>query len=65
MQGSLKCLSIIHQRETDRSIFGVNFDHPGYNHTLAIREDGTLVATGSNLSGQCEATEWTRFKVVK
>ncbi|MEA4870555.1 MAG: hypothetical protein VB062_07985 [Christensenella sp.] len=30
----------------------------GYKHTVARKEDGTVLATGSNLSGQCNTAEW-------
>ncbi len=31
----------------------------GYKHTVALTESGTVLATGSNLSGQCNTSEWT------
>ena len=31
----------------------------GYKHTVARTEAGTVLATGSNLSGQCNTAEWT------
>ena len=31
----------------------------GYKHTVARTESGTVLATGSNLSGQCNTAEWT------
>ncbi len=31
----------------------------GYKHTIARKEDGTVLATGSNLSGQCNTAEWS------
>lgn len=31
----------------------------GYKHTVARTESGTVIATGSNLSGQCNTSEWT------
>lgn len=30
----------------------------GYLHTAALKEDGTVLATGSNLSGQCKVETW-------
>lgn len=29
------------------------------SHTVAIKNDGTVVATGSNSSGQCDVSSWT------
>lgn len=31
----------------------------GYEHTVAIQSDGTVVATGNNDEGQCEVSDWT------
>lgn len=31
----------------------------GYKHTVARTEAGTVLATGSNLSGQCNTKDWT------
>ena len=31
----------------------------GYKHTVARTESGTVLATGSNLSGQCNTKDWT------
>ncbi|MEZ4508721.1 MAG: hypothetical protein R2912_10725 [Eubacteriales bacterium] len=31
----------------------------GYKHTVARLEDGSVIATGSNLSGQCNVSAWT------
>lgn len=31
----------------------------GYYHTVGLREDGTVVATGANYYGQCDVSEWT------
>lgn len=31
----------------------------GYLHTVARTEQGTVLATGSNLSGQCNVSDWT------
>ncbi len=31
----------------------------GYKHTVAKTGSGTVIATGSNLSGQCNVSEWT------
>lgn len=31
----------------------------GYQHTLGLKTDGTVVATGSNRSGKCEVSAWT------
>ena len=29
------------------------------SHTVGLREDGTVVAVGSNASGQCDVEDWT------
>ncbi len=31
----------------------------GYEHTVAIQSDGTVVATGKNDRGQCDVSDWT------
>ncbi len=31
----------------------------GYKHTVARKEDGSVLATGSNLSGQCNTKKWS------
>lgn len=31
----------------------------GYNHTVALRQDGTVVAVGKSEDGQCKASNWT------
>lgn len=31
----------------------------GYHHTVGLRADGTVVAAGSNVAGQCNVSEWT------
>lgn len=36
----------------------------GYKHTLARTEAGTVLATGSNLSGQCNTADWTDIVAV-
>ncbi len=36
----------------------------GYKHTVARTEYGTVLATGSNLSGQCNTNEWTGIVAV-
>ena len=33
----------------------------GYNHSVGLRSDGTVVATGLNSSGQCDVTEWNNI----
>lgn len=30
----------------------------GYRHIIALKEDGTVIATGDNRSGQCDVSEW-------
>ena len=36
----------------------------GYKHTVARTETGTVLATGSNLSGQCNTQDWTDIVAV-
>ena len=36
----------------------------GNYHTVGLREDGTVVATGNNKVGQCEVEEWSDIKFV-
>jgi tetratricopeptide (TPR) repeat protein len=36
----------------------------GYKHTVARMEDGTVIAAGSNLSGQCDVYDWTDITAV-
>lgn len=31
----------------------------GYNYTVGLKEDGTVVATGDNTYGQCDVSGWT------
>ncbi|MBQ3871907.1 MAG: hypothetical protein II780_04330, partial [Clostridia bacterium] len=31
----------------------------GEHHSVGLKSDGTVVATGSNAYGQCEVSEWT------
>ena len=31
----------------------------GYNHTVGLKADGTVVATGNNEFGQCNVGNWT------
>lgn len=33
----------------------------GYDHTVAIKSDGTVVATGSNQYGQCNVSGWSNI----
>ena len=30
----------------------------GYEHAVGLRADGTVVSTGENIYGQCNASEW-------
>ena len=30
----------------------------GYYHTLGLKSDGTVSATGSNYAGQCDVGDW-------
>ena len=34
------------------------------NHTVGLRSDGTVVATGSNEYGQCDVNSWTNIVAV-
>ena len=36
----------------------------GYKHTVARTESGTVLSTGSNLSGQCNTSKWTDIVAV-
>lgn len=36
----------------------------GVNHTVALKTDGTVVATGWNESGQCNVSSWTDIVAV-
>ena len=36
----------------------------GYKHTVARTESGAVIATGSNLSGQCNTSEWADIVAV-
>ena len=36
----------------------------GYNHTVALKSDGTVVAIGENINGQCDVSEWTDIVAV-
>jgi alpha-tubulin suppressor-like RCC1 family protein len=33
----------------------------GWNHTVGLRSDGTVVAVGSNGDGQCNVSKWHLF----
>ena len=35
----------------------------GFDHTVGLKADGTVVATGSNGKGQCDITGWTNIRV--
>ena len=36
----------------------------GYNHTVGLKADGTVVAAGSNSCGQCDVSSWTDIVAV-
>ena len=36
----------------------------GWNHTVGLRADGTVVATGSNDYGECDTDSWTDIVAV-
>ena len=33
----------------------------GHNHTIGLKADGTLVATGSDRNRQCDVSDWTNI----
>lgn len=35
----------------------------GYQHTVGLKADGTVVAVGDNDYGQCDVSDWTEIKV--
>ena len=37
----------------------------GYYHTVGLKSDGTVVAVGTNLYGQCNVSGWTDIKLPK
>ena len=47
---------------------GIDFNSPtiasGYYHTVGFKEDGTVVAVGSNSDGQTNVSGWTDIKAV-
>ncbi len=45
--------------KTERDALPVGMIATGYKHTAARTETGTVLATGSNLSGQCNTKDWT------
>lgn len=47
--------------KTAREALPVGVIATGYQHTIARMEDGTVLAAGSNLEGQCNTTEWTNI----
>ncbi len=36
----------------------------GYKHTIALTQEGTVLASGSNLYGQCNVSDWTSITAV-
>ena len=44
--------------KAERDALPVGIVATGYKHTVARMEDGSVVATGSNLSGQCNVKDW-------
>jgi len=36
----------------------------GGNHTVGLKKDGTVVATGYNYNGRCNISEWTNIVAV-
>lgn len=47
------------QLKTVRESLPVGIIATGYQHTVACTEEGTLLAAGSNLFGQCNVSDWT------
>ncbi|MEN6594891.1 MAG: hypothetical protein ABFC31_08115 [Clostridiaceae bacterium] len=45
--------------KTERDTLPKGILATGYLHTVARTEQGTVLATGSNLSGQCNVTDWS------
>lgn len=45
--------------KTERESLPKGIVATGYLHTVARTEQGTVLATGSNLSGQCNVSDWT------
>lgn len=35
----------------------------GWDHTVGLKADGSIVAVGDNESGQCNVSWWTDIKV--
>ena len=35
----------------------------GHNHTIGLKADGTLVATGSDRNRQCDVSDWTNITI--
>ena len=52
------------QLQTERDALPKNIVATGYKHTVARTEAGTVLAVGSNLSGQCNTQEWTDIVAV-
>lgn len=52
------------QLKTARDALPKGMIATGYKHTVARTDQGTVLATGSNLSGQCNTTDWTGITAV-
>ena len=37
----------------------------GSRHTVGLKSDGTVVAVGFNIYGQCDVSDWTDIKLPK
>ena len=46
------------ERKAEREALPKGIIATGYLHTVARTEQGTVLATGSNLSGQCNVSDW-------
>jgi alpha-tubulin suppressor-like RCC1 family protein len=49
----LRCMEARHKIKPVASMIDL-----GYSHSVALRVDGTVVATGENYDGQCDVSKW-------
>jgi len=60
-----KELEAIEKRRTRIQKFLLQrFIAAGYSHSVGVKEDGKVIAAGSNYSGQCNVTGWTEIKAI-
>ncbi|MCE5189226.1 MAG: hypothetical protein LLF75_08605 [Eubacteriales bacterium] len=50
--------------KSDRDALPKGIVATGYKHTIAKTESGSVLSVGSNLSGQCNTTEWSNIVAV-